>query len=76
MYIYGCTLVYLGMYGCISTDVRLCLYTHFAIEGGFLVYVGGGHDERIACFLRRSFAGKVRFSAVLVELSPCIGELL
>ena len=41
MYIYGSTLVDLWIYACISIDVNSCLYTHLAIEGCFLVNIGG-----------------------------------
>ena len=54
----------------------LLLDTHLAIERCFCVYVGGRHDERIACFLCRRCACKVRLCAVLVELGPRVGELL
>ena len=41
MYIYGSTLVDLWIYDCISIDVILCLYAYLAIEGCFLVDIGG-----------------------------------
>ena len=76
MYIYGSTVVDLWIYACISIDVNLCLYTDLAIERSFLVYIGGCNGKRIACFLCRCCACKVRFVAVLVELGPRVGELL